>query len=356
MRPKASNQEEDPVQAIETFVRSGAGNFDQLALEVARFQAARSAALRRLWRRAGLQPDRVDSWEKIPALPTLAFKQLNVGVGEAEREFTSSGTSGDPSRHPHAHLDLYRVTIDAAFSDLLRPIQGPVDVLSLVPDLETAPRSSLAFMVDHLIARHGSDGSGYAWGERGLQLGKLRSWLAASQRRGKPVVIFATSLALVDALERLARIGLKFRLPPGSRVIHTGGRKTSSRELNRGQMLTRMAEHLGLAADALMGEYGMTELTSQFYGRGDASDPDRGEVFRSPAWARVRILDPETLEETPEGTPGLIAVLDLANLSSSIHVLTQDLGVAVGGGFRVLGRAQGAELRGCSLLTEQLSA
>lgn len=356
MRPEAGSEAEDLVTAIESFVRTARGDFEQLASEAARFQAARSLPLGHLWRRAGLEPAQLDSWREIPALPTLAYKQLDIGIGEAEQEFTSSGTSGQPSRHPHAYLDLYRATIDVAFSNLLRPIQRPVDILSLVPDLETAPQSSLAFMVDHLIAGHGSERSGYAWGGRGLQLGRLRSWLAASQRRGMSVVIFGTSLALAEALERLTRMGLRFRLPAGSRVIHTGGRKTSSRELNRGQMLARMSEHLGLATDALIGEYGMTELTSQFYGRGDPSDPERGEVFQSPAWAWVRILDPETLEEVPEGASGLIAVLDLANLSSSIHVLTQDLGVAVGDGFRVLGRAEGAELRGCSLLTEQLSA
>ena len=75
----------------------------------------------------------------------------------------------------------------------------------------------------------------------------------------------------------------------------------------------------------------MTELTSQCYTRAlFGEDPD---LFVAPPWVRVRILDPETLEEAPEGQPGLIAVLDLANVGSALHLLTEDLGVR---GFSVV--------------------
>jgi hypothetical protein len=98
----------------------------------------------------------------------------------------------------------------------------------------------------------------------------------------------------------------------------------------------------------------MTELTSQCYTRSlYGEDPD---LFVAPAWVRVRILDPETLEEVPAGTPGLISVFDLANVGSAVHLLTEDLGVADGAGFRLRGRAAGAELRGCSLVVEALRA
>jgi len=97
----------------------------------------------------------------------------------------------------------------------------------------------------------------------------------------------------------------------------------------------------------------MTELTSHFYTRAlDGGNPD---LFLPPAWTRVRILDPETLEESPKGQIGLVCVFDLANLGSAVHLLTEDLGVAEGDGFRLQGRAAGAELRGCSLTVEELS-
>jgi hypothetical protein len=99
-------------------------------------------------------------------------------------------------------------------------------------------------------------------------------------------------------------------------------------------------------------EYGMAELTSQCYtGALLGDDPD---LFVAPHWVRVRLLDPETLEEVPAGAPGLVCLFDLGNLGSALHVLTEDLGVAEGDGFRLLGRAAGAELRGCSLVVEEL--
>ena len=58
--------------------------------------------------------------------------------------------------------------------------------------------------------------------------------------------------------------------------------------------------------------------------------------------------------ETPAGKTGLISIFDLANVGSAVHLLTEDLGVAEGAGFRLLGRAAGAELRGCSLVVEEL--
>jgi hypothetical protein len=108
----------------------------------------------------------------------------------------------------------------------------------------------------------------------------------------------------------------------------------------------------------VVSEYGMTELTSQLYT--DVLAGGDPELFVAPHWVRVRVLDPESpaerLEEAPPGEPGLIAVFDLANLSSAVHLLTEDLGAMEAGGLRLLGRAAGAELRGCSLAAEEMLA
>ncbi|MCB1035813.1 MAG: hypothetical protein KDD47_18470, partial [Acidobacteria bacterium] len=109
----------------------------------------------------------------------------------------------------------------------------------------------------------------------------------------------------------------------------------------------------GIPQGRIVREYGMTELSSQFYSRAlEGGDPD---LFVVPPWTRVHILDPASLEELPEGEVGLVAVLDLANLGSALHVLTEDLGCREEDGFRLRGRASGAELRGCSLTAEELA-
>ena len=162
----------------------------------------------------------------------------------------------------------------------------------------------------------------------------------------------ATSFALAGWLDGLERLGLKFRLPPGSAVFETGGFKGKAAEVAPEDLLARLHAWTGVPRASVVREYGMTELTSQCY-TGALLGEDPG-VNLAPHWVRVRILDPETLAEAPAGTPGLIAVFDLANLGSAVHLLTEDLGIAEGDGFRLLGRAAGAELRGCSLVVEEL--
>jgi len=167
-------------------------------------------------------------------------------------------------------------------------------------------------------------------------------------------VLLATALALSGLLDALERLDLRFRLPAGSRLFETGGFKGRRVEVTREELLARAADRLGLPSTHVVREYGMTELTSHFYTAVLAEgDPD---LFVTPPWVRVRVLDPETLEESTPGTRGLLAVLDLANVGSAVHVLTEDLGVAEPGGFRLAGRAAGAELRGCSLAAEELGA
>jgi hypothetical protein len=166
--------------------------------------------------------------------------------------------------------------------------------------------------------------------------------------------VLATGLALDQCLAGLERLDLRFRLPAASAVFLTGGFKTRHGELTLERLLARLEERLGLRAGAVVEEYGMTELTSQAYTRalvGGAPD-----LFVCPHWMRVRVLDPTSLEEAPAGREGLLAILDLANVGSALHLLTEDLGRNEDGGFRLLGRASGAELRGCSLTAEELAA
>jgi hypothetical protein len=137
-------------------------------------------------------------------------------------------------------------------------------------------------------------------------------------------------------------------------VFETGGSKGRTRALGRPELLAGVERRLGVPAGRVVREYGMTELTSQLYTRVlDGGDPD---LFVPPPWTRVRVLDPETLEEAPAGTVGLVALFDLANLGSAVHLLTEDLGVIEDGGLRLAGRARGAELRGCSLTAEEMTA
>lgn len=331
-------------------------SFEALALAAFAWQFERIEPYRRLCERRGVTPETVADWRQVPPVPAAAFKTLTLAAEPAVEVFRSSGTTaGEEQRsvHHQPFPDLYRQVIDASFPRFCLPYGEPLPILSLIPTREQIPDSSLSFMADHILARYGSPESLAAFGTRGVEAAKARSWAGARQREGRPVLVLATAFALAQWLDALAdRLGLKFRLPAGSAIFETGGFKGRTTEMNRGELLARVQEWLGVPPDFVVREYGMTELTSQCYTRVLLDgDPD---LFVAPHWMRVRLLDPETLEEVPAGTPGLIAVFDLANLGSAVHLLTEDLGVAEGDGFRLLGRAAGAELRGCSLVVEEL--
>lgn len=330
-------------------------DFEALALAAFAFQHERIAPYRALCQRRGIRPEAITRWQDIPLVPTAAFRSLELGAAPAVETFRSSGTGEGAERrstHLHPYPELYRQVIDASFPVFCLPQPGRLPIASLVPPRADQPDSSLAFMAAHVLGRYGSAESIVALGARGLDFVALRSWCSARQRDRRPSLLFTTALALLSALERFERLGLRFRLPAGTVVFETGGFKGREREVTREELLARLEERFGVPANRVVREYGMTELTSQCYTRVLAEgDPD---LFVSPPWVRVRVLDPQTLEEAPLGTTGLIAVLDLANVGSAVHLLTEDLGVAEEGGFRLAGRAAGAELRGCSLAAEEI--
>lgn len=343
------------LQHIARFITDPAtGTFDALALDAFAFQYERIAPFRALCERRGVRPGAVTDWRSTPAVPAAAFKTLALHADEPRETFRSSGTTAaERSVHHHPYPELYHETIELSFPRFCLPAPPPLPMLSLVPDRDLQPESSLSFMIEHVLRRWAAPGSVTAMAARGVEVAKARSWLGAQQRGHRPALVLATAFALVELLDVLERQGLRFRLPAGTAIFETGGFKGRSREISRPELLERAWQALGVPPQAVVREYGMTELTSQFYTRALAGeDPD---IFAAPHWTRARILDPETLAEVPPGSPGLISIFDLANLGSAAHLLTEDLGIARDDGFELLGRAPGAELRGCSLTAEEMS-
>jgi hypothetical protein len=358
---KAAEETPEIVGRIARFVDAPEpGGFERLALEAFEFQFRRVEPYRRLCRSVGAVPGEVGDWRRVPAVPVLAFKTLELAAAPAVELFRSSGTTGvERSVHHHPYPDLYRRVIDRSFPDFcldreLAGDGGRPPMLSLIPTRRQLPDSSLGFMADHLLRHHGGDGSAVAFGDRGVEVAAADRWCRERRRDRRPGLVLATSFALARWLEALEERGAGHRLPAGSAVFDTGGFKGRTRELSRRELLERIERRLGVPPERVVREYGMTELTSQLYTRTlTGGDPER---FVGPPWLRARILDPETLEEAPPGRPGVIAIFDLGNVGSAVHVATQDLGVADGDGIRLEGRAGDAELRGCSLTVELLES
>lgn len=338
--------------------RPETGSFDQLALEVFAFQFERVEPFRRLAEARGLRPQELADWRQIPPVPVAAFKSLELAAAPARVIFRSSGTTAAArSVHHHPFPGLYRRVAERLFRrHCLFEGEERLPLLSLIAARRSVADSSLGFMVEHLLARHGERRSRVAMGADRLDFAAADAWAEELVREGSPGLIFATAFALAWWLEHLEERGIRHALPAGSRVFETGGFKGRVRELRRPDLLERIRHGLGVPGERVVREYGMSELTGHFYTRVlQGADPD---LFSVPHFMRVRALDPESLREVPRGQPGLLAILDLANAGSAMHVLSEDVGVIEGGGngFRLVGRAGDAELRGCSLTVDELRA
>jgi hypothetical protein len=167
-----------------------------------------------------------------------------------------------------------------------------------------------------------------------------------------------TAFSFVHLLDYLAEKNLRFDLPAGSRVMETGGYKNRSRTMPKAELHQLITERLGVPPSHIICEYGMSELSSQAYDSAihHPSSIIHHRVFQFPPWARVQIISPETGREVADGETGLIRVFDLANVFSVMAIQTEDLGIRRGGGFELIGRAQLAEPRGCSLMMLEGSA
>jgi hypothetical protein len=178
----------------------------------------------------------------------------------------------------------------------------------------------------------------------------------AARERGERVVVFGTAFAYVYALDALS--GRTLALPEGSRALLTGGFKGRTREVPEGELRTAIGGLFDLPATHVVGEYGMTELSSQLYEpRLVERTIARNGTYVAPPWMRVTAADPETLAPLPDGEVGIARILDLANVDSALVVQTQDRVRVVGPGrIELLGRAPGAPPRGCSLAIEDIVA
>jgi len=338
--------------------------FDELAMELFQAQFESNAAYRALCEARHISPGAAGHCWNIPAVPTSAFKELDLTClppNERTRVFHSSGTTKEkPSRHFHNQqsLALYESSALTWFG-LAFGLGGSLPMLFLTPRGKDAPTSSLVHMFETVSRQWSGDAASFVGAVDGsgawvLNFDAATTALAERCKAGRPCLVLGTAFSFVHLLDHLDGRGVSFQLPAGSRVMETGGYKGRSRALPRSELHSRLCERLGVTTNQIVCEYGMCELSSQAY---DAvSDTTAGEttsdarIFQFPPWARALVISPETGREVAEGETGLIRVYDLANRYSVMAVQTEDLGIRRGSGFELIGRAQEAAARGCSLM------
>jgi hypothetical protein len=333
--------------------------FNELALEIFAFQFSHCESYRRFCERREHRPQDITTWQEIPALPTSAFKQLNLACGEAEQVFLTSGTTqGNAQRGRHLMPDvaLYRDSALAHFRRMVLPDGARPRIVGLLAGPAELPQSSLVQMVEWLRIELGEDEPEYLVGAAGFDAAVATSRLRALAAEARPLCLIGVRAPVTALLDHLRTAGEEIEFPAGTRIVETGGPK-GGRTLSDAGLRRAAWDLLGVPGYYCLNEYGMTELSSQYYDdvlerRFAGSNAKRRKL--APPWLRSVAVDPETLEALPDGEKGLLRHVDLANALSVLAVQTEDLGIVTGGYLELHGRQPGAEPRGCALALAHL--
>jgi len=311
-------------------------NFEDIALQLFRFQAKENAVYKEFITHLGCNPSKIARLEDIPFLPISFFKSHTVKTGEwiSQCVFTSSGTSGAAtSSHEVPRLAFYLANTEKAFTYFFGPIED-YHILALLPSYLEREGSSLVAMADYFISRSQSNHSGFYLNNQSELVDRL---LKLKKEGSKKILLLGVSFALLELAENYP-VDLS-----GCIVMETGGMKGRRKELIREELHQILTTRLNVKS--IFSEYGMTELMSQAYSLGDG-------YYSCPPWLRVilrDINDPFSFEK--DGKVGGINIIDLANFHTCSFIETQDLGrKAQNGSFEVLGRMDNSDVRGCNLL------
>lgn len=314
---------------------TSAEEFHEKTLEVFQYQYQGNKTYREFCDYLKVNSKKVSQLEEIPFLPIQFFKSRKVTTRNAVPEmiFTSSGTTGSVnSKHYVTDLEIYEMSFIRTFEAFYGSISDYC-ILALLPSYLERNGSSLIYMADTLIKKSAHAQSGFYLNDLDALVKTLESLIKANQK----TILLGVSFALLDLAERI-NFPLKNTI-----VMETGGMKGRRKEMVREELHSILKKAFGVSA--IHSEYGMTELLSQAYSKGEG-------IFKCPPWMNVFIRDTEDpLSYQKQGKTGGINIIDLANVNSCSFIATQDLGKVFGNRlFEVLGRFDHADIRGCNLM------
>jgi phenylacetate-coenzyme A ligase PaaK-like adenylate-forming protein len=312
--------------------------FSELALEIFNYQYSKNAIYHEYINNLGKTPGDINSLTQIPFLPVEFFRNKRIVTGDLPVEviFESSGTTGvAPGKHFISDLSLYEKSFLKSFQ-LFYGDPEEYFIAALLPSYIERESSSLVYMAESLIKRSRHPLSGF-YKDNNDEL--IKAIIRVKDEKQK-IMLLGVSFALIDLAENQASD------LSGIVVMETGGMKGRRKELIRSELHAILKEKLNLSS--IHSEYGMTELLSQAYSKGEGK-------YYCPPWMKVFLRDPhDPLDTSAEtGLTGGLNIVDLANINSCSFIATSDLGrLHEDGGFEVLGRFDNSDMRGCNLLAE----
>tara|TARA_R110002073_G_scaffold123234_2_gene266841 strand:+ start:23380 stop:24354 length:975 start_codon:yes stop_codon:yes gene_type:complete len=310
-------------------------DFKACALQVFKYQFDNNVVYRSFCDLLNIHPSDVREIEEIPFLPIQFFKSHEVISGkEAIQEtFTSSGTTGSTtSKHLVTDISWYEESFRNGFQHFYGNIEE-YTVLALLPNYLERDGSSLIYMVNDLIKKSKKSASGFYLDD----MAGLSKKLIELDKHGEKTLLIGVTFALLDLIE-VQQFELK-----NIDIMETGGMKGRRKELIRAELHEILCKGFGLTS--IHSEYGMTELLSQGYSKGNG-------IFDCPPWMKILTRDTEdALTILESSKTGGLNIIDLANYNSCSFIATQDLGKTNSDGtFEILGRFDHSDIRGCNLM------
>ena len=310
-------------------------DFSSLALAVFDWQYHHNTVYQEFCNYLRKTPKNVKQLTEIPFLPISFFKSKSIitANGKVQQTFTSSGTTGsEVSKHLVTDLSIYEQSFRKGFAHFYDDIQNYA-VLALLPSYLEREGSSLIYMAEDMIRQSAHADSGFYL----HNLAELAEKIYRLEEEKQPILLIGVSFALLDLVEKYS-FDLQHTI-----VMETGGMKGRRKEMIRAELHQILQK--GFGVEVIHSEYGMTELLSQAYSKGNG-------IFECPPWMDILIRDTEDpLTIIPDGKAGGINIIDLANINSCAFIATQDLGRKYPNGqFEIIGRFDDADIRGCNLL------
>ena len=323
------------IETDKIFNISTDNEFKDLALEIFKYQFENNAVYRSFCDLLFKHPADIKKIEDIPFLPIQFFKSHEVLSSRSpiQKTFTSSGTTGSiKSKHHVTDLNIYENSFRKGFSYFYGNIEDYV-VLALLPSYLERDGSSLIYMANDFIHMSKHPESGFYLNN----ISELASTIKILEARKQNVLLIGVSFALLDLVESF-NFNLKHTI-----IMETGGMKGRRKEMIRTELHAILKQGFGIKN--IHSEYGMTELLSQAYSKGQG-------IFECPPWMRVLTRDTEdALCIQKNGKSGGINIIDLANINSCSFIASQDLGkVYNNNSFEIIGRFDNSDIRGCNLM------
>ena len=318
--------------------------FDELALAVFRYQATENQVYAKYLEGLSVLPETIKKLEEIPFLPIEFFKTHEVKTSETDKKamiFTSSGTTGAvQSKHFVSDISVYEASYLKSFELFYGDIKDYC-ILALLPSYLERDGSSLIYMMEDLIKKSNHSDSGFYLNNYDELISKLN----ALEARGQKILLIGVTYALLDMLEQFPLWKRGQGDLKSVTIMETGGMKGQRKEMVREELHSTLCK--GFGVEKIHSEYGMTELLSQAYSKGNG-------IFNCPPWMKILIRDTnDPFSFLPINKTGGINLIDLANINSCSFIATQDLGkLHSDNSFEVLGRFDNSDIRGCNLLVE----